>query len=212
MKKLFALVVMFLLPWTAWADAPPAFAPELFNAAPADFARACEEALADTSLAGSVVAEKDGVPVVDWSEYYAFAVMRRTDGLLMLCHFTPTGDTLQLELHNDLLLSHDQDITLTMQGAAWSGGFLPEMRMMESFKFTICLCQREGTRLNLVADYDRDGWRISEMMLGVQMSGGSWHTALHLPADCLADDIYLATCKPDDWRRGEREEDVQYGW
>lgn len=211
MKRLLVLLLL-LLPWAALADAPPAFAPELFNAAPADFARACKEALVDTTLAGSAMAEKDGVPVVDWSEYYAFAVLRRPDGLLMLCHFTPMGDTLQLEWHNDLLLSHDQDIALTMQGAAWSGGFLPEMRMMESFKFTICLCQRDGTRLNLVADYDRDGWRISEMMLGVRMSDGNWHTALRLPDDCLADDIYLATCKPDDWRRGEREEDVQYGW
>lgn len=207
MKKLLALVVMFLLPWTAWADAPPAFAPELLNAAPAEFASACEEALADTSLAGSVVAEKDGVPVVAWDEYFAFAVMRRTDGLLMLCHFVPMGEGV-----NDLLLSYYQDITLTMQGAAWAGGALPEMRMMESFKVTICLCQREETRLNLVADYNRDGWRISEMRLGVQMSDGSWHTALHLPADCLADDIYLATCKPDDWRRGEWEEEVPYGW
>lgn len=212
MKKMLAMLLMLLLPWTALADAPPAFAPALFNATPAEFARSCEAALADTALAGSVVAEKDGTPVVDWSEYYAFAVMRRTDGLLMLCHFTPMGDTLQLEWHNDLLLSYYQNISLTMQGAAWSGGFLPEMRMMESFKFTICLYQQDGTRLNLVADYDRTWWRISEMMLGVQMSGGSWHTALRLPEDCLADDIYLATCKPFDWRRGETEEEVTYGW
>lgn len=211
MKKLLAMLLL-LLPWTALADAPPAFAPALFNASPAEFARACEAALADTSLAGSVVAEKDGVPVVDWSEYYAFAIMHRTDGLLMLCHFTPAGDGMLLEWHNDLLLSYDQELSLTMQGAKWSGGNLPEMRMMESFKFTICLCQQDGTRLNLVADYDRNGWHVSEMMLGVQMADGSWHTALRLPDDCLADDIYLATCKPDGWRRGEKEEAVTYGW
>lgn len=212
MKKLLAMLLMLLLPWTALADAPPAFVPALFNATPAEFARACEAALADTSLAGSVVAEKDGAPVVDWSECYAFAVMRRTDGLLMLCHFTPAGDGMLLEWHNDLLLSCYQELSLTMQGAEWSGGTLPEMRMMESFKFTICLCQQDGTRLNLVADYDRNGWQISEMMLGVQMPDSSWHTALRLPEDCLADDIYLATCKPDDWRRGEQEEEVVYGW
>lgn len=212
MKKLIVLLLLVCLPLTALADGPAEFADALKSASPAEFARACEDALADTSLAGSVVAEEDGVPVVDWSEYYAFAVMRRTDGLLMLCHFTPAGDGMLLEWHNDLLLSCYQELSLTMQGAEWSGGTLPEMRMMESFKFTICLCQQDGTRLNLVADYDRNGWQISEMMLGVQMSDGSWHTALRLPEDCLADDIYLATCVPGDWRRGETEEDVQYGW
>ena len=212
MKRLLAMLMVFLLPWTVLADGPVSFATALFNASPAEFARACEAALAGTSLEGSTVAEKDGVPIIDWSEYYAFAVMYRPDGLLMLCHFTPMGEKVLLEWHNDLLLSHYQNISLTMQGAAWSGGCLPEMRMMESFKFTICLYQQDGTRLNLVADYDRGGWRISEMMLGVQVSGGSWHTALCLPEDCLVDDIYLATCKPDDWRRGETEEEVAYGW
>ena len=44
MKKLIAMLLVMLLPWTALADAPPAFAPMLFNAPPTDFARACEEA------------------------------------------------------------------------------------------------------------------------------------------------------------------------
>lgn len=37
-------------------------------------------------------------------------------------------------------------------------------------------------------------------------------SALGLTEDCLANDIYLATCKPDDWRRGEQEKDAAYGW
>lgn len=212
MKKLLAILLMLLLPWTAMADAPPAFAPALFNATPAEFARACEEALADTTLAGSVVAEKDGVPLVDWSEYFAFAVLRRPDGLLMLCHFVPMGERLLLEWHNDLLISHYQNVSMTMQGAAWSGGALPTMRMQESFLLTIILQQHDGTQLSLTADLYRDGWRVKEMALYTQAADGRWSTALHLPEDCLAEDIYLATCKPDDWRRGEREEDVQYGW
>lgn len=211
MKKLIALLMICLLPLGARADAPPAFAPTLLYALPVDLARACEAALTDTTLAGSVAAEKDGMPLVDWSEYYAFAVMYRTDGLLMLCHFVPQEEGLQLVWHNDLLLSHDQDLSLTMKGAVWSGGRLPTLRMLESFKFTICLDRQEGTRLNLVADDYRNGWRVMEMTLDVQLPDGSWHTALHLPQDCLADDIYLATCVPGDWRRGTTEEGY-YGW
>ena len=212
MKRLFVLLIALFMPLIALADGPASFAPELWNASLADFARTCEEAIAETSLAGAAVAEKDGAPVVDWSEYYAFAVMRRPDGLLMLCHFTPMGEGLLLEWHNDLLLSYYQDVLLSMDGAVWSGGNLPEMRMKESFLFTISLLQHDGTRLSLTADLYRDGWRVEEMALEVQMSDGCWRTSLCLPEDCLSDDIYLASCKPDDWRRGEREEDVQYGW
>ena len=65
MKKLLALVMVLFLSLTALADAPPAFAPALYGASPADFAQACEEALADTTLAGSAVAEKDGMPICE---------------------------------------------------------------------------------------------------------------------------------------------------
>lgn len=211
MKNLLALLLLLLLPCAALADAPPGFAPALFDASPADFARACEAALADTTLAGSTVAEQDGLPLVDWSEYYAFAVMYRPDGLLMLCHFTPDAEGLQLVWHNDLLLSQHQALALTMQGAAWSGGTLLTLRMMESFKFTICLDRQDGTRLSLVAEEDYGGWRVTEIMLDVQQPDGNWHTALYLPEDCLAEDIYLATCVPNDWRRGATEEGY-YGW
>lgn len=211
MKKLLAMLLMLLLPWPALADGPAAFSAALMYASPADFARACEQALTDTSLAGSAVAEKDGAPVVDWSEYYAFAVMRRPDGLLMLCHFVPAEEGVQMKWHNDLLISHYQDVSLATQGAAWTGGHLPTMRMKESWKFTISLLQHDGTKLTLTADLFRGHWRVTEMTLDIQMSDDRWWTALSLPEDCLADDIYLATCKPDDWRRGETEEDW-YGW
>lgn len=211
MRKLLLLLLICLLPLSALADAPPAFAPALFGAAPADFARACEEALADTTLAGSTVAERDGAPLVDWSEYYAFAAMYRPDGLLMLCHFTPLGEGLQLEWHNDLLLSRDQGLALTLEGAVWSGGTLPEMRMTESWTFCIGIFPREGTNLTLIAEWYSEGWRVQEMILYAQTSDGRWRTALYLPEGCLAEDIYLATCAPNDWRRGETEED-DYGW
>lgn len=211
MKKLLALVMVLFLPLTALADAPPAFAPALVDASPADFAQACEAALADTTLAGSAVAEKDGMPILDWSEYFAFAAMYRPDGLLMLCHFVPDGEGVRLVWHNDLLLSPEQELALTLQGAVWSGGSLPTLRMMERFKFTMCIDRQDGTRLNLVADFDAGGWRVTELMLAVQHPDGRWSPALHLPEDCLADDIYLATCASGDWRRGETEEDY-YGW
>ena len=212
MKKLLAMLLMLLLPWTALADAPPAFAPALFNASPADFARACEAALADTSLAGAVVAEKDGAPVVAWDEYNAFAVMRRTDGLLMLCHFTPMGKNMLLEWHNDLLLSYYQDFTFSAAGAKWSGGILPDMWVDLDY-VQIQLQLQPQIYLTIRGDcFARGGVRVEDLTLYYVTEDLSWVQLLALTEDCLADDIYLATCKPDDWRRGEKEEAVQYGW
>lgn len=211
MKKLLALVVMFLLPWTAWADAPPAFAPALFNAAPAEFASACEEALADTSLAGSVVAEKDGVSVVAWDEYFAFAVMRRTDGLLMLCHFVPMGEGVSLKWHNDLLLSYYQDIAFTVEDVKWKGGILPDM-WVDLDCVNIQLQLQPQIYLSILGDTFARGVRVTDLTLYYVTEDLSWVALLAVTEDCLADDIYLATCKPDDWRRGEWEEEVPYGW
>ena len=212
MKKLLALLLLLLLPWTALADGPASFCEALRDGSPADFARACEAALADTSLAGATVAEKDGVPVVAWDDHYAFAVMRRTDGLLMLCHFTPAGEKVLLEWHNDLLLSWYQELAFSERGAKWSGGEMPEMCMNENWTFAIGLLQPDGTQLRLTADLYRDGWRVEALALDTRLPDGTWWTTLQLPEGCLADDIYLATCKPDDWRRGETEEEVAYGW
>lgn len=212
MKKLLALVVMLLLPWTAWADAPPAFAPELFNAAPAEFARACEEALADTSLAGATVAERDGVPVVAWDMYNAFAVMCRTDGLLMLCHFTPMGEKVLLEWHNDLLLSHYQDIGFTAEDVKWKGGVLPEI-WVDFEHVDIQLQLLPQIYLSILGDcFARGGVRVTDLTLYYVTEDLSWVELLSVEDECLAEDIYLATCKPDDWRRGKTEEEVAYGW
>ena len=212
MKKLLAILLMLLLPWTAMADAPPAFTPALFNATPAEFARACEEALAHTALVGSVVAEKDGVPVVAWDEYNAFAVMRRTDGLLMLCHFTPMGKIMLLEWHNDLLLSYYQDFTFSAAGAKWSGGILPDMWVDLDY-VQIQLQLQPQIYLSILGDcFARGGVRVDDLTLYYVTEDLSWVQLLALTEDCLAADIYLATCKPDDWRRGEKEEAVTYGW
>lgn len=212
MKKSLIWLFLVFLPLTVPADGLSAFSDGLLALDAAGFARQCESALEDTSLAGSVAAQRDGVPVIAWDEHYAFAVMRRTDGLLMLCHFTPAGDGLLLEWHNDLLISHYQELSLAMQGAVWSGGNLPTLQMNDNWTFTISLFQHDGTRLSLTADLSRDGWRVEEMSLDVRQPDGRWRPSLCLPGDCLADDIYLATCKPDDWRRGETEEEVMYGW
>lgn len=212
MKRMLAMVLIFLLPWAALADAPPAFARTLQKMSDAEFARQCETVLAGTSLAGSTVTEKDGEPVVARNEYYAFAVMERSDGLLMLCHFTPLGEGLLLQWHNDLLISYYQDISLTQAGASWSGGQLPDLRMNDNWTVTITLCQPDGTRLALTGDLFRNGWRVTEMMLYTASPAGNWSLSLVVPEDCLAEDIYLATCKPDNWRRGEVEAADMYGW
>ena len=212
MKKMLALLLLLLLPWASLADAPPAFVPALFNASPAEFARACEEALADTSLAGSAVAVKDGVSIVDWSEYYAFAVMRRPDGLLMLCHFTPADDGMLLEWHNDLLLSYYQDFTFSAAGAKWSGGILPDMWVDLDY-VQIQLQLQPQIYLCILGDcFARGGVRVTDLTLYYVTEDLSWVELLSVEDECLAEDIYLATCKPDDWRRGEREEDMAYGW
>ena len=212
MKKMLALLLLLLLPWASLADAPPAFAPALVRAAPAEFARACEEALADTSLAGSTVAEKDGVPVVAWDEYNAFAAMVRPDGLLMLCHFTPAGDTLRLKWHNDLLLSHYQDMAFTVEQVRWKGGILPEMSV-DLDHVEIQLQLQPQIYLCILGDcFARGGVRVTDLTLYYVTEDLSWVELLSVEDECLAEDIYLATCKPDDWRRGEREEEVPYGW
>ncbi len=210
MKKL--LAILLLLPWIALADGPVQFAPALQNASHADFARACEVALADTSLAGSTVAEKDGVPVVAWDEYNAFAVMRRTDGLLMLCHFTPMGKKVMLEWHNDLLLSYYQDFTFSAAGAQWTGGILPDM-WVDLDDVQIQLQLQPQICLSILGDcFARGGVRVVDLTLYYVTEDFSWVEMLSVTDDCLAEDIYLATCKPDEWRRGEREEDMAYDW
>lgn len=211
MKKLLALLLL-LLPWAALADGPAQFSPDLQGASPADFARACEEALADTTLAGSVVAEKDGMPVVAWDEYNAFAVMRRTDGLLMLCHFSPMGERVSLKWHNDLLLSYYQDIAFTMEDVKWTGGILPDM-WVDLDHVCIQLQLQPQIYLSILGDcFARGGVRVTDLTLYYVTEDFSWVALLAVTDDCLAEDIYLATCKPDDWRRGETEEADGYGW
>ena len=68
MKKLIVLLLLVCLPLTALADGPADFADALKTASPEEFARDWEAALADTTLAGSAVAERDGVPVVAWDD------------------------------------------------------------------------------------------------------------------------------------------------
>lgn len=211
MKKLLALLLL-LLPWAALADGPAQFSPDLQGASPADFARACEESLADTPLAGSVVAEKDGMPVVAWDEYNAFAVMRRTDGLLMLCHFSPMEERVSLKWHNDLLLSYYQDIAFTVEDVKWTGGILPDM-WVDLDHVRIQLQLQPQIYLSILGDcFARGGVRVTDLTLYYVTEDFSWVALLSVPDDCLAEDIYLATCKPDGWRRGETEGADGYGW
>ncbi len=212
MKKLLVILLLLFLPLPGIADGPPAFSDALLNASPADFALACEAALADTTLAGSVVAEKDGVPVVACDMYNAFAVMRRTDGLLMLCHFVPMQDGVQMKWHNDLLLSYYQDIAFTAEDVKWKGGVLPEI-WVDFDHVDIQLQLLPQIYLRILGDcFARGGVRVTDLTLYYVTEDLSWVELLSVEDECLAEDIYLATCKPDDWRRGEREEDVAYGW
>lgn len=213
MKRLIALWILLLLPLSALADGPDCFSNALYTLPEMDFARHCEAALADTALAGSTAAvAEDGQPVLVWSEYDAFAVMRRTDNLLMLCHFLPDGDEMMLDWHNDLLISYCQDMSLSTARAAWSGGSLPEMRMISDVSMELMLHQRDGTRLSLgCTGIATESWRVTRMTLYVSSDEETFHAALTLPRDCLAEDIFLATCTPADWRRGE-EETEWVGW
>lgn len=213
MKKLLALLLVLLLPLMALADGPAEFAAELQAMADAEFAARCEAALTGTSLHGSVVAvAENGDTAVARDEYDAFAVMLRTDGLMMLCHFVPAGNGLMLDWHNDLLLSYYQQVKLSTAGADWLGGSIPWLE--SSFgKIYLTIHQGDGTRLTLKAEgfMQYETWRVTEMILYVSVDGEQYHAALYLPEDCLAQDIYLATCEPHEWRRGEKEEDF-YGW
>ncbi len=213
MKRLIALLMLLLLPLPALADEPDCFSNALYTLSEMDFARQCESALADTALAGSTAAvAENGRPVLVWSEYDAFAVMRRTDNLLMLCHFLPAGDKMTLDWHNDLLVSYYQDMSLSTACAAWSGGSLPEMRMISPVSMELVLHQRDGTRLSLrCTGIATESWRVTRMTLYVSSDGENFRAALTLPKDCLAEDIFLATCTPTDWRRGE-EETNWWGW
>lgn len=211
MKKLIVILLLICLPLTALADGPAQFADVLQNASPAEFAHACEDALAETSLAGSAVAEKDGVPVVTWDGYNAFAVMRRPDGLLMLCHFVPRGEGISLKWHNDLLLSYYQDIAFTVEDVRWKGGILPDM-WVDFEHVGIQLQLQPQIYLSILGDcFARGGVRVTDLTLYYVTEDFTWVTLLAVTDDCLAEDIYLATCKPDDWRRGETEANW-YGW
>jgi len=212
MKKLLALLLALFLPLTALADGPAAFSEALQNMTDAEFAAVCEAVLAGTTLQGARVGQTGpGEIAITRDSYDAFAVMFRRDGLMMLCHFVPDGDQAALDWHNDLLLSHYQSIALSMEGAVWSGGSIPRMEV-ELFELTLCIDQGDSTRLCLECDGSSfDGWRVTDMTLYVSPNGERFIPALCLPEDCLADDIYLATCVPNDWRRGEMEEGY-YGW
>lgn len=211
MKKLIVILFLLCLTLTALADGPAKFAEVLQHASTAEFAHACEETLADTSLAGSTVAEKDGAPVIAWDEYSAFAVMQRPDGLLMLCHFTPLGEGLSLKWHNDLLLSYYQDLAFSEESVKWTGGILPDM-WVDLDHVDIQLQLQPQLYLSILGDcFARGGVRVVDLTLYYVTEDLSWVEMLSVKDECLVEDIYLATCKPDDWRRGETEVNW-YGW
>lgn len=206
MRKLLTMLLVLLLPLTALADGPEAFSDALQSMTDADFAAACEAALEGTTLQGSTMAEC-GVARTAWA---AFAVMYRPDGLMMLCCFIPQGDGMALDWHNDLLLSYYQDVSFKGGRALWAGGAVPHLSA-SLFNLDIRIEPGDGTRLCLTCDGDSyTGWRVTDMQLYL-LHGDAPALALHLPKDCLAEDIYLATCAPDDWRRGETEEEY-HGW
>lgn len=214
MKKLLIVLVALLLPQMACADGPAGFPSALREADAAAFAALCEAVLTDMPLAGSAVAVyKNGEIALARNEYEAFTVMYRPDGLMMLCHFVPEDDRVVLDWHNDLLLSHEQGIVLSLEGAAWSGGSIPCLELgFDTMRLT--MNRSDGTQLSLKCEgfMHYEAWRVTEMALYVSSGGENAYAALILPEDCLADDIYLATCAPSNWRRGETEEENQYGW
>ena len=133
-------------------------------------------------------------------------------GLLTLCCFVPENGSMVLAWHNDLLLSHYQDIGFPAEGVKWKGGILPDM-WVDLDCVCIQLQLQPQIYLSILGDcFARGGVRVTDLTLYYVTEDLSWVELLSVEDECLAEDIYLATCKPDDWRRGEQEEDVQYGW
>lgn len=203
MKKLLALLLLVLtLSQPAMADGPPRFSEELSAMPLEELSARCVAALSEELPGASVCTGADGAPLIVREDYAMFAVMTRKDGLMTLCCFRPDGDGLAPDWHNDLLLSYYQDITLTTEGATWSGGVTPHMSLFgDQLQLSIPLA--DSLTLRLIAEDWYDRWQVTEIAMLTSADGAVWQAAVVIPEDCLADDIHLETCIPSDWRYRE---------
>lgn len=204
MKRLLLLLLALLfLALPALADRLPGFDDHIMTLSALELSDHMETALTVSDLAGAeICVDAQGVPVIVMDEYTAYAVALRKDGLMTLCCFRPNHGEMALEWHNDLLLSHLQSISLSTQGAVWSGGALPEMTLVGDKLLLWIPLQDGNTQLQLTASDFYDSWRVTEIAL-YGRSGVDWQPLLILPDNCLSDDIRLSHCYPGDWNASD---------
>lgn len=203
MKKLLALLLLVLtLSQPALADGPPLFSSEISMMPLTELAARCVAAAAAELPGASVCSGENGAPLIVRGDWRMFAVMTRRDGLMTLCCFRPDGDGLALDWHNDLLLSYFQDVSLSLEGASWTGGVTPQLVLFGD-SLQIWLPLEEDLRLMLTAVDDYNYWRVTEFNMMTSADGYAWRSVFRLTKDCLADDILLETCMPGDWRYRE---------
>lgn len=198
-KLLIPLMLLLLLALPAHADGPTGLAARLDSLSVQELSPLIDAALAQSELSGAALCcRKDGSPAAIAVDYTVFAVATRRDGLMTLCCLEPARESLTLAWHNDLLLSHSQDITLSTTGAAWSGGTLPEM-YASGDQLTVALPMWNGSRLHLTCEACADDWRVTEISVHASPDGQRWSALFSLPEDCLSDDILLSRCHPGNW-------------
>lgn len=198
-KLLLCLMLLLLLALPALADGPTGLAARLDSLSAQELAPLIDAALAQSELSGAALCcRDDGSPAAIAVDYTVFAVATRKDGLMTLCCLEPARESLTLAWHNDLLLSHSQDITMSTAGAAWSGGTLPEM-YASGDQLTVALPLWNGSRLHLTCESSADDWRVTEISVHASPDGVRWAALFILPEDCLSDDILLSRCHPGDW-------------
>lgn len=205
MKRFLLLLLALIctLP-AASADGPRPLDARYADMSVQEIAACMESAMDAADLPGAVVCcGADGTPIVVMNEYDALCVARRSDGLLTLCSFIPKDGEISLCWHNDLLLSYYQELSLTTEGAAWSGGVLPEMTLqVETLEMSLPL--RENAILRIICDGFYGDWVVMELgAYAVDAQGG--RLPLLVIDTCSAYDtrILLKYCHPDNWFEAE---------
>lgn len=211
MKRLLCMLSVMLCmcawlgaPLAARADGPRPFEDRYLTMSAQELAASMEAAMTAADLPGaSVCTRPDGSPAITQiTEQDAFCVARRPDGLLTLCCFIPKDGEMALAWHNDLLLSYYQELSMSTEGAAWSGGVIPEMVLTEE---SLALRLPLWGDVSLLMDctgYHSD-WVIDELGAYVIAADGSRLPLLVVTEDNLDGYARLSNCHPGNWTETE---------
>lgn len=196
MLLLLSLLCLFT---TARADGPRPFDDCYLTMSAQELAACMEAAMAAADLPGAAVClHADGSPLTSIAEHSAFCVARRADGLMTLCCFIPKDGEMALAWHNDLLLSYYQELSMSTEGAVWSGGVIPEMHLEES-ALTLQLPLWGDVRLLMDCDGYYSDWVIEELGAYVIAADGSRLPLLVVTEDNLDGYARLSNCHPGNW-------------